>query len=170
MKSFNIVQVDYKYCDFLRKFDERVPYNYGKKELRPFIGILFDVGEMEYFAPLSSPKKKHLTMEDGVDFIKIDKGKLGAINFNNMLTVTENNIIKLDLDKECLTKSEEKYTKLLKEQIYWLNRYYDSICHKAKRLYNSYKYDQLSFNVKRRCCNFLLLEEKCIKYNDRIVN
>ena len=38
MKSFNIVQVDYKYCDFLRKFDERVPYNYGKKELRPFIG------------------------------------------------------------------------------------------------------------------------------------
>lgn len=39
-----------------------------------------------------------------------------------MLPVTEKNIVKLDLDKECLTKSEEKYTKLLKEQIYWLNR------------------------------------------------
>lgn len=47
---------------------------------------------------------------------------MGAIHFNNMLPVTENNIIKLDLDKECFTKSEEKYTKLLKEQIYWLNR------------------------------------------------
>ena len=29
--------------------------------------------------------------------------------------------IEIDLDKECLTKSEEKYSKLLKEQIYWLN-------------------------------------------------
>lgn len=166
MKSFNIVQVDYKYCDFLRKFDERVPYNYGKKELRPFIGILFEVGEVEYFAPLSSPKKKHLTMEDGVDFIKIDKGKLGAINFNNMLPLIKSSyeIIKIE------EMEDINYRKLLTKQIRWLNRYYDSICHKAKRLYNSYKYDQLSFNVKRRCCNFLLLEEKSIKYNDRIVN
>ena len=37
-----------------------------------------------------------------------DNGKLGAINFNNMLPVAERNIIRLDLDKECLTKSEEK--------------------------------------------------------------
>ena len=47
---------------------------------------------------------------------------LETINFNNMLPVKEKNIIKLDLDKECFTKSEEKYTKLLKAQIYWLNR------------------------------------------------
>ena len=137
MKSFNIVQVDYKYCDFLRKFDERVPYNYGKKELRPFIGILFEVGEVEYFAPLSSPKKKHLTMEDGVDFIKIDKGKLGAINFNNMLPLIKGSyeIIKVE------GMDDINYRKLLTKQIRWLNRYYDSICHKAKRLYNSYKYN-----------------------------
>ncbi len=35
-----------------------------------------------------------------------------------MLPVTKNNIIKLDLNKEFLTRSEEKYKKLLKEQIY----------------------------------------------------
>ena len=49
-----------------------------------------------------------------------------------MLPVTQNNIIKLDLDKECLTKSEEKYTKLLKEQIYWLNRNDDKLYGRSK--------------------------------------
>ena len=34
-----------------------------------------------------------------------------------MLPVTKNNIVKLDLDKECLTKSEEKYSNFLKYQI-----------------------------------------------------
>lgn len=71
-----------------------------------------------YFTPLSSPKEKHKTMKTTIDFMKIDSGKLGAINFNNMLPVTEKNIIELDLDKECLTKTEEKYTKMLKEQIF----------------------------------------------------
>ena len=53
-KSFRIVKVDYKYCDFLRKYDDKVPYNAGSKELRPFIGVLFMIGKCEYFAPLSS--------------------------------------------------------------------------------------------------------------------
>ena len=32
-ENFKIVKVDYKYCDYLRQFDLRVPYNAGKKEL-----------------------------------------------------------------------------------------------------------------------------------------
>ena len=123
MKEYlTIVKLNSKYCDYLRQYDEKVPYNYKNKELRPFVGVLFSIGKIMYFAPLSSPKPKHLKLKSKLDFLKIDNGKLGAINFNNMLPVTKNNIIKLDLDKECLTKSEEKYSKLLKEQIYWLNR------------------------------------------------
>ena len=30
-RNFNIVKVDYKYCDYLRKFDYRVPYNKDRK-------------------------------------------------------------------------------------------------------------------------------------------
>ena len=32
---------------------------------------------------------------------------------------------------------------------------------KSKLLYNLYKNDKLPTNVKNRCCNFILLEEKC---------
>ncbi len=164
MKNFIIVQVDYKYCDYLREFDERVPYNYGKKKLRPFIGILFKVGKVEYFAPLSSPKKKHLTMDDGVDFIKIDKGKLGAVNFNNMIPVIKGCYQIVDVNDI----KDIHYKKLLIKQLRWLNRYYTPICDKAKLLYNLYKVKRLSSKVRQRCCNFSLLEENCIKYNQKI--
>lgn len=63
-----IVKIDSDYCTYLRRFDERVPYNFGKKELRPFVGVLFYVGNCMYFAPLSSPKAKHLKIKANLDF------------------------------------------------------------------------------------------------------
>lgn len=57
-KKLKIVKVESKYCNYLRKYDSCVPYNAGTKELRPFIGVLFRVNKLEYFAPLSSPKPK----------------------------------------------------------------------------------------------------------------
>ena len=131
-----IVRLDSKYCDYLRKFDNKVPFNYSQKKLRPFIGVLFKINKCMYFAPLSSPKPKHLKMKSTIDFLKIDRGKLGAINFNNMLPVTKKNIIELDLDKDAVNESEEKYIKLLKSQLYWLNRNSEILYKKSKNLYN----------------------------------
>ena len=160
-----IVRLDSKYCDYLRKFDNKVPFNYSQKKLRPFIGVLFKINKCMYFAPLSSPKPKHLKMKSTIDFLKIDRGKLGAINFNNMLPVTKKNIIELDLDKDAVNESEEKYIKLLKSQLYWLNRNSEILYKKSKNLYNKYLNGTLNENILKRCCNFKLLEEKCNKYN-----
>ena len=60
-KRLQIVKINSEYCNYLRKFDNKVPYNAGTKELRPFIGVLFSIERQEYFAPLSSPKVKHKT-------------------------------------------------------------------------------------------------------------
>lgn len=57
VKKFKLVIIDSKYCDYLREFDDRVPYNFSKKENRPFVGILFEIENIKYFAPLSSRKK-----------------------------------------------------------------------------------------------------------------
>ena len=164
--QLQLVRLDTDYCNYLREYDNKVPYNYKEKELRPFVGVLFRIDNLMYFAPLSSPKPKHLKLKTKLDFLKIDNGKLGAINFNNMLPVTQDNIIKLDLNKECLTKSEEKYTKLLKEQIYWLNRNKEKLYGRAKKLYNKYIDDTLDSSIAKRCCDFKLLEEKCNEYNN----
>ncbi len=166
-KTLIIVRLDINYCNYLRQFDNKVPYNYGEKELRPFIGVLFKVNDLMYFAPLSSPKPKHLKMRSKLDFLKLNNGKLGAINFNNMLPVTEKNIIKIDLDKDCVTKAEEKYIKLLNEQLYWLNRNSIKLYEKSKKIYDKYLSGTLDSNIAKRCCNFKLLEEKCDEYNNK---
>ena len=45
-----LVRLDTKYCDYLREFDNKVPYNYNEKELRPFVGVLFRIDKLMYFA------------------------------------------------------------------------------------------------------------------------
>ncbi len=167
MYEFNlfIAVLDLEYCNYLRKYDSKVSYNMGDKKNRPFIGVLFWIEDMEYFAPLSSPKAKHLKMRNTIDFVKIDGGKLGAINFNNMIPVKPNNYKIVDLNKKNLSKEDNEYQDLLKDQLTWLNKNRLQILFKADRLYDYYLAGFLPDNIKNRCCNFKLLEEKCAEYN-----
>ena len=162
--NFKLVKIDSKYCDYLRQFDNRVMYNSDSKELRPFVGVLFKVNDYEYFAPLCSPKLKHLNMRNAIDFFKIDDGKLGAINFNNMVPVKVDNYELVDLDSDKIILSERKYQKLLKQQLLWLNENYIQVKTKSFKLYDLYNKRRLSKNIMDRCCNFKLLEDKCNIY------
>lgn len=162
--NLKIVRVNSDYCDYLRESDNKVAYNKNEKELRPFIGILFKIDTCEYFAPLSSPKPKHKKMKNTLDFFKIKGGELGALNFNNMIPVSIENYSLVDLNKETLTISEMKYQKLLKEQLTWLNSNYYQVKNKSFKLYELYNAGKLPENIMSRCCNFKLLEEKCLAY------
>ena len=165
IRNFKIVKVDYKYCDYLRKFDSRVSYNAGIKELRPFIGILFEVNSCEYFAPLSSPKVKHMNMKNNLDVVKIDGGRYGVVNFNNMIPVTSKNYELFDLNAIPKDTYELKRQNLLKSQLLWLNKNIKNVKGKALNLYDKYKKGRLDERIESRCCDFILLEEKCKEYN-----
>ena len=83
------------YVNYLRNSDNRVPDN--KLQTRPYIGIILKQDDFDYFSPLSSPKEKHKSMKNRMDFIKIDDGKLGIINLNNSVPVVDNELILLDI-------------------------------------------------------------------------
>lgn len=167
--AFKLVTVDSKYCDYLRTFDAKVAYNRNRKELRPFLGVLFSINNCEYFVPLSSPKVKHIHMHNTVDFIKLDSGKLGAINFNNMIPVTSNNYKEVNLDCEYDDLEDINYQILLKKQLKWLNSHQRLIENRAYNLYCKYISNNLALNIRNRCCNFSLLEEKCKEYNQKLL-
>ena len=38
-----LVRVNSEYCNYLRTYDKKVPYNFDQKQTRPFIGVLFFV-------------------------------------------------------------------------------------------------------------------------------
>ena len=104
-------------------------------------------------------------MKNTLDFLKIKDGELGAVNFNNMIPVNEDNYVLINLNKRKLNEQEIKYQNLLKEQLKWLNKNYNQVKNKSFRLYELYNNEKLPQNIKQRCCNFKLLEEKCMEYN-----
>lgn len=164
MDKFKLVVIDSKYCDYLRKFDEKVAYNKNEKALGPFVGVLFTLKDIEYFAPLSSPKLKHQKMHNTIDFIKLDNGNLGALNINNMIPVTKLNYKFFELNKGIDDLKEKQYYILLNKQLVWLNARYRYIKNKSLNLYNKYLNNSLPLEIKKRCCDFKLLEEKCLEY------
>lgn len=161
-----------EYCEYLRIFDSKVPKVTGDKEDRKFVGIVLDFGEsIQYFVPLTSPKPKHQKMKNQVDFLKMDSGKLGAINFNNMIPVYKGCFGKVDIKAEMNENSDSedlKYLNLLIDQAKWMSKNKNIILKKSLELYelvvNGEQHDKLRQRVVQRCCDFTLLEERSLNY------
>ena len=104
-------------------------------------------------------------MKNNLDIVKIDGGRYGVVNFNNMIPVTSNNYELFDLKAVPKDTYELKWQNLLKSQLLWLNKNIKNVKGKAINLYEKYKNGKLDERIKSRCCNFILLEEKCKEYN-----
>ena len=155
-------EVNQEYQSYLKQFETKIMDSKGIKEKRPYIGIIIQIEEYSYFAPLTSPKPKHLKLKNSMDFLKIDGGVLGAINFNNMIPVKADLFTEKDIEAE----TDENYKNLLKKQLTWCNitTNKDSIIKKAEKLYKEITIKKENSKFWERCCNFSLLEEKALEY------
>ena len=169
MKKMYLYNIEDDYIDYLRTFDNKVmsTKRENRKYERKYIGVLFEIGEVKYFAPLSSPKKKHFTMSDAVDFIKIqEKDKLyGVINLNNMIPVKNEVLKKVDINGE----EDAKYKQLLLKEHLICNRKNEKININAKKLYKIVTVFK-TVRFLKKCCDFKLLEEKCSLYNEEFID
>ena len=152
------------YINFLRKYDGKVADN--KHETRPYVGIVLEIGSVKYYAPFSSPKPKHKTMKNTIDFRKIAGGLYGAINFNNMIPVTDSALILIDIEKI----GDDKYRRLLQNQYKAIRS--DTI--QIQKTANLLRVLLLSDNseladyeirIKQRCCDIKLLEKIYAQYD-----
>ena len=161
--NLKIYYLDDDYIDYLRQFDNKVAYN--KNSTRPYVGIVYRINEFNYFAPLSSPKSKHLKMSNkAIDAFKIDNGKLGIVNINNMIPTP------LECVSEVLsTISDIKYKILIENQTTYINDHKKDLFTKVKHFVTQYDKGYLPASVKDRCCDFKLLEIKYKEYIDHIL-
>ena len=161
-KKLKFYIVTEEYMSYLKEYDEKVMDNRGVKNKRPYIGVLFEIDRKKYLAPLSSPKPKHLTMKNSLDFVKINQGKFGVINLNNMFPVIEEVIIEKNINLE----EDNKYKELLVNQLDWCNKMEnrDNIYRKAEKLYKEILNKREQSRFWNRCCDFSLLEEKAIEF------
>ena len=164
--GLNFYNVDSAYCVYLEKYDTNVPYVANGKERRPFVGILITINSMDYYAPLTSPKPKHLTMKNSHDFIKIDGGRWGAINLNKMIPVDKKSLKICDMNIGPNDPGNKRaYKFLLKKQLNWCNANGNQIISKAIHLHKMITQRNVYPRLKERCCDFSLLEHKCLEYN-----
>jgi len=56
-----------------------------------------------------------IKMKNTVDFFKIDDGRLGAVNFNNMIPVNKNNYNVIYFSGNDLNLKDRKYEELLRD-------------------------------------------------------
>ena len=155
-----LIRISMEYTDFLRNtIESKVPLEHmGSDNLpRPFIGILIMNNEHLFVIPLTSPKAKHARMSNSLDFHKINGGEYGAINFNNMFPTGYNS--------DC-SEAELQYRNLVRNQLTWLNLSHNKalVLRKAENLYNLYISGELDRKVKRRCCNFMKLQEEYMNF------
>lgn len=82
--NIKFYEVERNYVEYLISCEPQLFHNRkkGQTHERKYIGIILQVNELEYFAPLSSYKPKHKSMREGLDFIKIQT--YAVINLNNM--------------------------------------------------------------------------------------
>lgn len=159
-RKFNLYYIKEEYINYLRQFDKRVQYN--KNQTRPYVGIVCIFKGQKYFIPMSSPKEKHLTMSDRVvDIYKIDGGRLGILNINNMIPANIDVIQKLNPNEH-----DNKYENLLYNQINFINQDRETVIMKIKKFFNLYDNNTLYENIRERTCDFYLLEEMCREWNN----
>ena len=117
--------IDNEYLDYLSNYDDKVPTEHGQHK-RPYVGVVIQQGDVRYFAPLSSPKPKHLTMPNNMlDCIKLSGGRLGVVNLNNMIPAPEetlNEVILPSLEEiEVMLDEGKQYMFLLRNQLEEVN-------------------------------------------------
>ena len=157
--------IDTEYINFLKKFQERIWDNEDNGRLRPYAGIVLNVGDNHYYVPLSSPKPKHVKMCDRLDFIRLEHKKQlkGVLNLNNMIPVDKSLIKKIDIS----SINNNYYKNLLNVEMIDIRRKQAVIQRNASVIYNKttkYKDEPQNQRLVSLCYDFLLLEQKLQEY------
>ena len=154
-KRLELYTVSMKYIRNLqKKGDDRV-FSVSPqigKATRPFIGIVVIFNEKQYCIPLSSPKAKHETMKNDVDFHRIidEDGKLIAVlDLNNMIPVREDVLRRIDIKKYAGDDAIMRHYKdLLGNQLNYCRKHQDIIVAKANKLYRLVGKKNISSHLK----------------------
>lgn len=159
----NLYTIDPDYISGLRNYDKKVQINHGEHQ-RPYVGIILYIHGIHYFAPLAHPKEKHKHMDNLMDVIKIQNGRFGIINLNNMVPVPEGKESRIDFRVSDSMEDSEKYYRIrLQKEYIWINNHRDFIVSRADKVYRKYCDKSLPDKIRDRCCNFPLLEKVCLE-------
>ena len=145
------------YADFLRQFDNHIP-NINYETNNKFVcGIVLSANGYNYFAPISSSKKKQQTsflIEDSNGTV------LSSIKFGFMFPVPNSEIFAKDFGQ--IRKVDPLYANLLEKEYRFCRKNERNILERAAKVY------EIGCNpehvLHKFCCDFPILEIKHDEY------
>ena len=163
MDKLRFYEIDSTYIAYLAQYDQHLFQNakISQNFTLKYIGILFEINNFKYFAPLSSFKEKHKRLTETVDFIKI--GDMAVLNLNNIFPVPDG-IYSL---KDPSLEVNQQYKTLLNNEIRILKQKTEQIINNAMAVYNHKMSNDGKSKLSQRCLNFKLLEEKCKEWIEK---
>lgn len=156
--NIRIYEVKTEYVKYLSNYQKHIFSQADGKDKRKYIGIVFEIKGLKYFAPLSSYKEKHKKMKEGVDFIKIKD--YAVVNLNNMIPVPDSQVVDIDINKE----KDASYRYLLQAESREVNRQKNRIRKNAEIVYSHKKHNGTATPLAKRTNDFELLEKLCKEY------
>ena len=170
--QLSLYTINMKYVRDLHNADDKVQSVSPQihKSNRPFVGVVMIVENKQYCIPLDSPKQKHQTMKNDIDFSKIIvEGKLlGVLNINNMVPVDKDLITKIDLrPNQSDGQKEVFYKNLCRKELDWIQKHAAQITAKANRLYGIITSGKATKKLSDRCLDFEKLEAVLLKWRDK---
>ncbi|MBD5519859.1 MAG: type III toxin-antitoxin system ToxN/AbiQ family toxin [Lachnospiraceae bacterium] len=151
--NIRIYGVKDSYIKYLSQYQEHLFLHEGGSPGRKYIGVVFEINNLSYFAPLSSFKLKHKKMKESVDFIKIKD--YAVININNMIPVPKGQLIELNINAE----KNPHYKFLLQAESREINRQKSRIRKNAEIVYNHKKRNGNLTPLAKRTNDFEMLEK-----------
>ena len=159
LKKLSLYEVNVYYIKYLSQYQDHLFYSDGEKVQRKYVGIILEINGYDYFAPLSSFKKKHLKMDEGVDIIKLRD--YAVININNMIPVPQQAYKLVDVGGV----KDPHYRYLLNAEIREINRQKTRICKNAAIVYNHKVRNGDGTPLAKRTNDFQKLEKACKEYS-----
>lgn len=170
MKLYEITD---EYINYLRKFDNRVYDNKeeNRKVMRKYLGIVLNINQLNYYIPMSSPKKSdyknndirksvipiiRIISNEEVDNIPVLKGTL---RISNMIPVPDSELILYEPKNE----KNKNYKILIEKELEFIGKNEELIKKYANILYKQ-KMNNYDVSYIKNVVDFKLLEEKCIEY------
>lgn len=141
-----IVQISDDYIELLRKQFPRImdEKRFHRSHTRKYVGVIFAVGNFNYYAPFSSPKAKDLKADGSVKKNSIfsiymtkndENGSrvlLGTIKLINMIPSPIKYVEDYSIDNE----ADLAYKDIVSDEFKWISENQGKITKKAKQLYN----------------------------------
>lgn len=146
-------EVDNNYIIYIKNFERQIPdFNYDR--FNKFVcGIVLNINDNDYFAPVSSFKQQQRT-----NFVILDRGRpVSSIRFSFMFPAP-NEVIRL----KDFSNEPQTYKDLINAELRYCNNNRDEILRRVRQVY------RIGCNrnhpLANCCCDFTLLESKCNEF------